>query len=161
MKKVILDGALPAVNQVDVFELIVLDKLFVGYLQQDETMVIEWEGEVDSSELRCGYSRIVEQVCLLKPRKLQINLLNRSRIKRADQRWIFKHIFPEVLRVVNDDVFVAVVLPVSSFHTLVSDLSGDELMYNNQFLILQHFLYPEEAQRWLNGMCLRNTGSCG
>ncbi|OKL41669.1 hypothetical protein [Pontibacter flavimaris] len=135
------------------------EKLAVCYDGQEETLLIEWRGEVSSQELREGYSQIIAQVRRLKPVKWQLDLQQRGTIKREDQRWIFEFVFPEVLAIVNDNVFVAVVLPVFLLHDLVSELNGDELMQEGNFLIMQHFMYPEQAQRWLNEMHQIKTGT--
>ncbi|WP_266205417.1 hypothetical protein [Pontibacter kalidii] len=135
------------------------EKLRVTYERQEQTLRITWQGDVSSQELREGYNQIIELVRRLKPVKWQLDLQKRGTIKREDQRWIFEHVFPEVLAIVNDDVFVAVVLPVFLMHDLVSELNGDELMQEGNFLIMQHFMYPEQAQRWLNEMYQIKTGS--
>ncbi|MCX2741818.1 hypothetical protein [Pontibacter anaerobius] len=143
----------------EVQDLLKTDKLRVRYAAQADTLFIYWEGAVSSEELKIGYTRIIELVRRLKPVKWQLDLQKRGTIRREDQRWVFEHVFPEVLSIVNDDVFIAVVLPVFLMHDLVSELSGDELMQDSNFLIMQHFMYPEEAQRWLNEMHLIKTGT--
>ncbi|WP_276495751.1 hypothetical protein [Pontibacter litorisediminis] len=135
------------------------EKLSVCYEEGEQTLVVRWEGAVSSDELRSGYKEILEQVRRLKPVKWQLDLQKRGTICRQDQRWIFEYVFPEVLSIVNDDVFVAVVLPVFLMHDLVSELTGDELMQDGRFLIMQHFMYPEEGQRWLNEMQLIKMGT--
>ena len=139
-------------------ELLSAPKLSVRYDTLEETLLVQWEGTVTSNELREGYTCLLELVRELRPVKWQLDLQTRSPIKREDQRWVFEFIFPKVLSLVKDDVFVAIVLPVSMIHELVSELTGDELMQEGNFLIMQHFMYPEEAQRWLNEMHLIKTG---
>lgn len=135
------------------------EKLCVRYNKPEQTLNIIWSGELSSEELREGYTCILEQVKVLKPVKWLLDLQMRSAIRREDQRWIFEHVFPEVLGIVNDDVFVAVVLPVFQMYDLVSELNGDELMQEGSFMIMHHFMYPEEAQRWLNEMHQIKSGS--
>ncbi|WP_299757346.1 hypothetical protein [uncultured Pontibacter sp.] len=142
----------------ETIQLLKTDKLSVKYLKQEETLEICWEGDVTSDEFKYGYTQIIEHVKAFKPVKWQLNVQNRQSLRRADQRWVFEYVFPEVLKIVNDDVFVAVVVPVSSIYNLVGELDGDELMTGENFLIMQHFMYPEEAQRWLNEMCLIKYG---
>ena len=128
------------------------------YDEQEETFVIRWEGKVDKSDIHAGYAQVLEHVKNLKPKKWLLDLKNRHTIRREDQLWVFQHVFPEVLRLIGDDVFVAVVLPLTLYHGLVEDLNGDEMMDNNNFLIMQQFLYEEEAQRWLSHMQLLKKG---
>ncbi|TPE46017.1 hypothetical protein [Pontibacter mangrovi] len=124
----------------------------LSYSEEDETLIVRWRGEVSSEELRNGYVLVMDHVRQLRVRKWQLDLQNRDTIRGEDQRWIFEHVFQEALRVLNCDIFVAVVLPVFLLDGLVSELSGDELMHDGNFLIMQHFMYREEAQRWLNEM---------
>ncbi|WP_230407008.1 hypothetical protein [Pontibacter cellulosilyticus] len=124
-------------------------KLFVTYNEQTETLEIKWEGSVSSNEVRQGYSLIMEYVQRYKPVKWLLDFHNRDKIKRTDQRWVFKNFFPEALRIVSNDVFVAVILPIGSSHELVQELDGDELIQEDNFMIINHFLYREAAQRWL------------
>jgi hypothetical protein len=76
----------------------------------------------------------------------------RISIDRNDQQWVFKFIFPEVLRAVKKDVFVAVIMPVFAHNSLVNDIDGDELIDGDNLMIINHFLYQEESRRWLNEM---------
>lgn len=135
------------------------EKLCVRYDKPKQTLHVVWNGELSSQELREGYTCILEFVKVLRPVKWLLDLQMRSAIRREDQRWVFGHFFPEVLGIVNDDVFVAVVLPIFQMYDLVSELSGDELMQEGSFMIMQHFMYPEEAQRWLNEMYQIKSGS--
>lgn len=125
------------------------NKLTINYNELSETLEIRWEGTVSSTEVRQGYNRIMNYVLQYKPVKWLLDLHNRDKINRTDQRWVFTYFFPEALRVIGSDVFVAVILPVSSSHELVHELDGDELIQGDNFLIINHFLYPEAAQRWL------------
>lgn len=131
----------------------VIDRLHVAYDTAREVLVVNWEGEANSEEIRRGYDILMEQICLYKPQKLLLDFHNRVKIRRSDQRWVFSHVFPQILRTVGDNVFVAIVLPVSLYYGLVCELNGDELMDKNNFLIIHHALYREEAYRWLQDMC--------
>ncbi|GAB3195205.1 hypothetical protein ABID22_003600 [Pontibacter aydingkolensis] len=131
-------------------ETVVDNKLSINYDEHSETLEIKWEGSVNSHEVRQGYSVIMEYVQLYKPAKWLLDLHSRDKIKRSDQRWVFTYFFPEALRVVGSNVFVAVILPVSASHELVHELDGDELIQNENFMIINHFLYREAAQRWLS-----------
>lgn len=133
-----------------------LENLDVTYNSDSEVLVVNWEGEISSEDIRIGYKILLQQVKLHKPRKLLLDFHNRVSIKRRDQRWVFSTVFPGILRNVGDNVFVAIVLPVELYHGLVADMNGDELMHNNNFLIIHHSLYREEGFRWLESM--RATG---
>ena len=124
-------------------------KLSVNYNEQTETLEIYWEGTVSSYEVRQGYTLIMEYVQRYKPVKWLLDFHNRDKIKRTDQRWVFTYFFPEALRIVSNDVFIAVILPIGSSHELVQELDGDELIQGDNFMIINHFLYREAAQRWL------------
>ncbi|PRY12380.1 hypothetical protein CLV24_108124 [Pontibacter ummariensis] len=154
-KNLFLDAALEAGG--DAKDALIHDKLNVHYDQEQEILVVTWTGKVSSEELRKGYDLVMEQVMTHKPRKWLLDLQERDKVNREDQRWVFQHVFPNVLRVVGNDVFVAVILPVSLYPGIVKDLEGDELMCGGYFLIMDHFLYPEEAHRWLNGMLLTSS----
>lgn len=129
-----------------------VENLSVSYDADKKVLLVNWEGEVSSSSIRKGYNIVMQQVKLLRPRKILMDFHNRFSIRRRDQRWVFSTFFPEVLRTVGDNLFVAIVLPVALYHGLVADMSGDELMHNNNFLIIHHSLYREEAFRWLETM---------
>lgn len=133
-----------------------LDNLDVAYGADNEVLVVNWEGEISSKDIRIGYKIVLQQVEMHKPQKLLLDFHNRVSIKRRDQRWVFSTVFPSILRVVGNNVFVAIVLPVELYHGLVTDINGDELMQNNNFLIIHHSLYREEGFRWLESM--RATG---
>ncbi|SFF90673.1 hypothetical protein SAMN05421739_101328 [Pontibacter chinhatensis] len=143
----------------EVQELARTEKLLVCYHSSDETLLIQWEGSISSEELRSGYELILEQVRRFRPVKWLLDLQKRSTIRRDDQRWIFEQVFPEALQLVGDDIFVGVVLPVFLMHDLVSELTGDELIQQGNLMVMHHFMYPQEAQRWLNEMYLLKTGS--
>lgn len=143
----------------DVQELCRTEKLLVCYSSAEDTLLIRWEGNITSEELRSGYEIIMEQVRRFRPVKWLLDLRKRSTIRRDDQRWIFEQVFPEALMLVGDDIFVAVILPVFLMHDLVSELTGDELIQQGNLMVMHHFMYPEEAQRWLNEMYLLKTGS--
>ncbi|MFD2245166.1 hypothetical protein [Pontibacter ruber] len=131
---------------------IIEGKLEASYDQDSETLNIRWKGEVRSEEIKRGYASIMQMVRHYKPRKWVLNLQERDGVKRDDQRWVFKYVFPRALRAVNDDIFLAVILPVHAYHSVLTDIDGDELIVEDKFLVLQHFLYPEEGKRWLESM---------
>ena len=120
----------------------------------NHVLVINWEGKPGSAEIRKGYNMIVEEVRKYKPKKILLDLHRRGTISRCDQRWVFSTIFPQVLRILAANIFVAVILPVTLYTGLVVEMDGDELMYENHFFIIHHCLYREEAYRWLNSMHL-------
>ncbi|MBB6610067.1 hypothetical protein H7F15_03370 [Pontibacter sp. Tf4] len=126
--------------------------LAVHYDTVAEVLNIRWEGTVDTSELRNGYTYILRLVQFFKPTRWVLDLQHRDTIKKEDQKWVFKHIFPRALRLLNQDVFVAVILPVHFYESLIHDLDGDDMIYGDKVLILEHFLYYEECLRWLNEM---------
>lgn len=129
-----------------------VENLLVLYEADRKVLLVNWEGEINSLNIRKGYDIVMQQVKLLRPRKILLDFHNRFSIRRRDQRWVFSTFFPEILRTVGDNVFVAIVLPVALYHGLVADMNGDELMHNNSFLIIHHCLYREEAFRWLETM---------
>ncbi|CAM3598309.1 hypothetical protein POKO110462_11350 [Pontibacter korlensis] len=135
------------------------EKLVVEYVAEEKTLIVGWKGKVKSEELRNGYDELLELVHRLRPRKWQLDLTKRDKLKKKDQRWIFENFLPKVLRAVNDDVFMAVIVPVIMLNELVSELSGDELMHKGNFLIMQNFMYREEGQRWLNEMEMIKLGA--
>lgn len=124
-------------------------KLSIRYNDVTETLEVKWTGTVNSSEVRQAYSQIMECVKQYKPVKWLLDFQGRERLKRADQRWVFTYFFPGALREVKNDVFVAVVLPVSYSHELVQEMNGDELIQGENFMIINHFMYREAAMRWL------------
>jgi hypothetical protein len=128
------------------------DKFSITFEAENETLVLKWQGKVSSQELRNGYKRVIELVKSHKPQRWILDLQQRSLIARDDQRWVFKQVFPEVLRLVQGNVFVAVILPIYTYQSLVNALDGDELMQDDNFLIMHEFLYYEEARRWLTKM---------
>ncbi|MEJ8802014.1 hypothetical protein [Pontibacter sp. H249] len=133
----------------DTDESLVENKLWIHFNEHTQTLEITWKGTVASHEVREGYTLILDFVQRYKPVKWLLDLQHRDKIRRQDQRWVFTHFFPEALRVVKNDVFVATILPVGSSHELVHELNGDELIQGDSFLIINHFLYREAAQRWL------------
>ena len=137
------------------------ERLQLSYNQQEETLYIKWIGEVSSVELRQGYAHIMDMVWTYKPQKWILDLQHRVSIHRNDQQWVFKYIFPEVLRAVQRNVFVAIVLPVFAYNGLVNEIDGDELINGDNFLILHHFLYPEECRRWLQEMTMTDLKLAG
>lgn len=129
-----------------------VENMHVSYDAYSKVLLVNWEGEVSSTIIKNGYDVVMQQVNLLRPNKILLDFHNRFAIRRRDQRWVFSTVFPEILRMVGDNVFVAIVLPVALYHGLVADMSGDELMQNNNFLIIHHCLYREEGFRWLESM---------
>ncbi|GGG01548.1 hypothetical protein [Pontibacter amylolyticus] len=125
------------------------EQLILKYNHDEQTLYIKWEGEVSSNELRQGYAHIMNMVLTYKPQKWIMDLQNRLSIEKEDQQWVFKYIFPQVLRAVNKNVFVAIVMPVFAYNSLVNEIDGDELMDGDNFMIIHHFLYQEESRRWL------------
>ncbi len=129
-----------------------LENLDISYDADNEVLVVNWEGEINSECIRNGYTLLMKRVQLLRPRKILLDFHNRLSIRRRDQRWVFSYVFPNILSTVGDNVFLAIVLPVELYHGLVTDINGDELMNGNDFLIIHHALYRAEAIRWLNDM---------
>ena len=125
------------------------EQLLLRYDQEEQTFYIRWGGEVSSNELRQGYAHIMNMVITYKPQKWIMDLQNRSAIEKEDQQWVFKYVFPQVLRAINKNVFVAIVMPVFAYSSLVNEIDGDELMDGDNFMIIHHFLYQEESRRWL------------
>lgn len=128
------------------------EQLVLKYNHEEQTLYIKWEGEVSSNELRQGYAHIMYMVLTYKPQKWIMDLQNRLSIEKEDQQWVFKYIFPQVLRAVNKNVFVAIVMPVFAYNSLVNEINGDELIDGDNFMIIHHFLYQEESRRWLHEM---------
>lgn len=128
------------------------EQLSLKYIHEEQTLYIKWDGEVSSSELRQGYAHIMNMVFTYKPQKWIMDLQNRHTIEKEDQQWVFKYIFPEVLRAVNKNVFVAIVMPVFAYNSLVNEIDGDELIDGDNLMIIHHFLYQEESRRWLREM---------
>ncbi|MHA6247985.1 hypothetical protein ACXYMU_08630 [Pontibacter sp. CAU 1760] len=124
----------------------------IHYDSTEEVLVVKWKGDVDSTDVRAGYRLLLQEVYTYKPRKMLLDFQHRHRIRRNDQQWVFGSVFPEMLRLVGDTVFMAIVLPITMYYGLVADMNGDELMQDNNFLIIQHTLYQQEAFRWLRNM---------
>lgn len=137
------------------------ERLALSYLYEEETLYIKWAGSVTSCELRQGYAHIMDMVCTFKPQKWILDLQSRVSIEKEDQQWVFKYVFPEVLRAVNKNVFVAIVMPVHAYNSLVNEIDGDELMDGDNFMIIHHFLYQEESRRWLQEMAMTDLKVTG
>lgn len=137
------------------------ERLSLSYNQEEETLYIKWEGAVSSVELRQGYAHIMNMVFTYRPQKWILDLQSRVSIEKDDQQWVFKYIFPEVLRAVRKNVFVAVVMPVFAYNSLVNEIDGDELMDGDNFMIINHFLFKEESRRWLQEMTLTDLKTAG
>lgn len=137
------------------------ERLSLSYNQEEETLYIKWEGAVSSVELRQGYVHIMNMVFIYRPQKWILDLQSRVSIEKDDQQWVFKYIFPEVLRAVRKNVFVAVVMPVFAYNSLVNEIDGDELMDGDNFMIINHFLFKEESRRWLQEMTFTDLKTAG
>lgn len=131
----------------------------VTFDRENQVLVVNCEGELSSDEIRKGYDVVMEEVLFHKPKKLLLDIHNRGTIRRCDQRWVFSTAFPQILRTIGVTVFVAIVLPVTLYCGLVGEMDGDDLMHENNFLIIQHALYRQEAYRWLNSMHLSDANS--
>lgn len=125
------------------------EKFYMTFEEDTETLVIKWKGPVSSDEVKEGYMAMLGLVGKIRPKKWIIDVHKREQIQSEDQRWIFKNVFATALQLIKRDVFVAVILPVPSYHSLVSELNGDELIQDGNLFILNHFLYEEEGRRWL------------
>lgn len=136
-------------------------RLSLCYRPEEETLYIKWEGEVTSVELRQGYTHIMDMVLTYKPQRWLLDLQNRLPIEKIDQQWVFKCVFPQVLRAVNRNVFVAIVMPVHGYNSLVHEIDGDELIDRDNLMIIHHFLYPEESSRWLREMAMTDMKLAG
>ena len=127
------------------------ENLLVYFDTATEILHVKWQGQVNTPALRAGYVQILRMVQRYKPTKWVLDLQNRALIEKQDQQWVFKQIFPKVLRLVQSDVFIAVILPVYLYESMIHDLDGDEFIDNDNLLIMHHFLYYEECLRWLQG----------
>lgn len=125
------------------------ENLQVLYNTSTGILHVKWYGEVGSKEFREGYSDILRMVRVYKPSKWILDLKNRELIRKEDQHWVFKNIFPQILRMLKRDVFIAVILPVYLYESVIHDLDGDDFIDNDNLLIMNHFLYYEESLRWL------------
>ncbi len=128
-------------------------KLYTFFDKTSSILHIAWRGAVSSEEVKEGYRHILELVAAYKPTMWMLDLREREAIARTVQQWVFKNIFPEVLRVVQQNVFIAILLPVHLFPSVINNLDGDELIYEDNLIILNEFLYEAEAQRWLETEC--------
>ncbi len=126
------------------------ENLHVFYNSATQILHVKWQGEVSTKDFREGYTHIMRMVRVYKPTRWVLDLQEREGIHREDQRWVFKNIFPQILRLLQRDVFIAVILPVSLYESLVHDMDGDDLIVNDNLLIMNHCLYYEECLRWLN-----------
>ncbi|MEJ8755466.1 hypothetical protein WG947_00540 [Pontibacter sp. H259] len=133
------------------------ENLQVIYDASNGVMHVKWNGKVSSREFKDGYFQLLRIVRIYKPFKWILDLQNREVIGKEDKLWVFKNIFPEILRLLQRDVFMAVILPVYFYESLIDDFDGDDLIDNNNLLIIQHFLYYEESLRWLNDLELTNA----
>jgi hypothetical protein len=140
---------------------VLYDRLSLSYRHDEETLYIKWEGAVTSVELRQGYAHIMDMVFTYKPQKWILDLQSRVTIDKDDQQWVFKYIFPEVLRAVKKNVFVAVVMPVHAYSSYVNEINGDELIDGENLMIIHHFLYQEESRRWLREMAITELKMAG
>lgn len=125
------------------------ESLQVYYNDSTEILHVKWHGEVGTKEFRESYSQIVNTVRTYKPNRWILDLQNRNNIQEADQHWVIKNIFPQILRMLQCDVFIAVILPVFLYESVIHDIDGNDLIYNDNLIIMQHFLYYEESLRWL------------
>jgi hypothetical protein len=125
------------------------NKLYAYYEEDTDILHIKWNGIVNSREVREGYNQILRMARIFKANKWILNLKERQVLNHEDQRWVFKNVFPEVLRIMKRDVFIAVILPPHLIESMVHKLDGDEMIDNDNLLILNHFLYLEESRRWL------------
>lgn len=133
-------------------QVLLQDKLWVEYELETDTFIIGWEGDVNSKEIRNGYRLVLRLVHKYRSQKWILDLTKRDFINGEDRRWVFANVFSKALRFLQDNIFLAIIQPVDTYQNLVSELQGDELMYKDKFLIINHFLYQEAAQRWLNEM---------
>lgn len=132
------------------------ENLNVLYNPVTRILHVKWQGEVGTKEFREGYTHILRMVRVYKPSKWILDLQNREMIRKEDQSWVFKNIFPQILRMLQRDVFIAVILPVYLYESLIHDMDGDDFIDNGNLLILNHFLYYEESLRWLEEVQVSN-----
>jgi len=130
-------------------ELHLSNNLQLTYNAADGIMHVKWQGEVTSQEFKKGYTQLLKIVRLYKPYKWILDLQHRENISKEDKLWVFKYIFPQMLRLLQRDIFIAIILPVYQYETIIHDFDGDNFIDNNNLLIMQHFLYLEESLRWL------------
>ncbi|NDK55459.1 hypothetical protein [Pontibacter fetidus] len=134
----------------------VTENLKVLYHPATGILHVKWQGQVGTKEFREGYTHILRMVRVYKPSKWILDLQNRELIHKDDQLWVFKNIFPQILRMLQQDVFIAVILPVYLYESLIHDMDGDDFIDNGNLLIMNHFLYYEESLRWLEEVQVSN-----
>ena len=126
-----------------------IDCLQITFRNEERVLELEWRGTVLFSDLRQGYYQMLDMLKEKPTRRFIFDLRNRRPIPNHEQLWVTNTIFPKLLAQVNETVFIAALVPAKYLDAEIEGLEPESLMDNDNFIIIQNFLLPEEAKRWL------------
>ena len=111
---------------------------------------INWQGEVNESELLEGYKAALVVIKQNPVQRILIDQSRRQLIMKGDPEPMFETLFNEALRVIGSTVFLALVVSAEEFF-LSSEISrfGNYKNLTNEHIIVERFKNRTDAEAWL------------
>lgn len=122
----------------------------VGFEPANSLLRIYWQGEVAEKEIREGYEKALELLKQNPTKRVLIDFSKRRLAKDLNPEPVFENIFNQVLKLINNTLFLALVVPKEEYF-LTSEQSrfGNYEEYDNEYVIVESFLTRPEAEAWL------------
>lgn len=121
----------------------------VGYAPEKLQLELTWFGEIDAEKMQAGYGQALEIIRVKKVKRALIDM-TRRRFTDQDNLTVINSIFGQLLQLIREPLFVALLLPPPVYFMVPDDFHHDRLQTaDNHYIIIEHFLNLPEAKAWL------------
>ena len=122
----------------------------ITYVPENTLLSINWIGLVSDSKLKTGYEFTLDILQRFAVKRIMIDTTKRQLPAGSNPQALFCSIFNEALQLINDTVFLAMVVPQNEyFLSTVTNRLEDLKHADNHYVNAEQFLTQAEAEAWL------------
>ena len=122
----------------------------VCFEPENSLIRINWQGEVNETELLEGYKMTLEVIRQNPVQRILIDKSRRVLTMKNDPEPMFETLFNEALKLIGNTLFLALVVSPEEYY-LSSEISrfGNYEGIVNNYVIVERFKSRQEAEAWL------------
>jgi hypothetical protein len=123
------------------------------YNPENQQLSLFWQGNIAFKDLQNGYSRVLEIIKKEPVTRILLDLSHRKLESEKDPKALFAAVFAEALKLVNQPLFAALVVPAEEYFLSDEDARFEDMKHiSNEYIITKLFPSQSTAQAWLDSV---------
>lgn len=125
----------------------------ISYKPETQQLSIFWQGNTTYADLQNGYGQAMEIIKTKPVTRILLGLSQRKLIADQNPNTLFTAIFVELLGIVSQPLFTALIVPAEEYFLSDEDARFEDMKHiSNEFIITKLFPSQSTAQAWLDSV---------